>query len=98
MFSLTDYTYTLPEELIAQEAIHPHHDARVLICKRSDGDVIRETTFWDLDTYIPSDRVIFLNNSKVLRARIPLKNVDITREDGSSGKIADGEILFCKMV
>jgi S-adenosylmethionine:tRNA-ribosyltransferase-isomerase (queuine synthetase) len=31
MFLLSDYRYTLPEELIAQEAVHPHHDARMMV-------------------------------------------------------------------
>lgn len=98
MFSLADYNYILPDELIAQEAIHPHHDARVMIVDRQTGFIEKESTFWNLDTLIPEDRVIFFNNSKVLPARIPLKNVKITREDGTEGMIQNGEILFCKLL
>lgn len=72
-FSLEEYTYILPEELIAQEAIHPHHDARVIVIDKNTGTIETETTFWNLDTIIPPDRVMFLNNSRVLPARIPLK-------------------------
>ncbi|MFZ2255813.1 MAG: S-adenosylmethionine:tRNA ribosyltransferase-isomerase [Patescibacteria group bacterium] len=34
MFQKSDYTYTLPESLIAEEAVHPHHDARLMVVDR----------------------------------------------------------------
>lgn len=98
MFSLKDYNYILPEELIAQETIHPHHDARIIVVDRQTGLIETQSIFWNLDTLIPEDRVLFLNNSRVLPARIPLKNVKITREDGSEWIIKNGEILFCKLL
>ena len=73
LFSLEEYDYLLPDELIAQEAIHPHHDAKVIVVDKRTGDIEKETTFWNLDSIIPTDRVMFLNNSRVLPARIPLK-------------------------
>ncbi len=73
LFSLEEYNYLLPEELIAQEAIHPHHDSRVIVIDKNTGGIKTESTFWNLDTIIPPDRVMFLNNSRVLPARIPLK-------------------------
>lgn len=97
-FSLEEYTYILPEELIAQEAIHPHHDARVIVIDKNTGTIETETTFWNLDTIIPPDRVMFLNNSRVLPARIPLKWVEITKEDNTTSTIQNGEILFCKLL
>ena len=45
LFSLEEYNYLLPEELIAQEAIHPHHDARVIVIDKNTGDIKTETTF-----------------------------------------------------
>ena len=98
LFSLEEYNYLLPEELIAQEAIHPHHDARVIVIDKNTGGIKTESTFWNLDTIIPPDRVMFLNNSRVLPARIPLKWVEISREDGTKSTIQNGEILFCKML
>lgn len=77
MYARSDYTYILPPELIAQEAIHPHHDARLMVIERESGILRGESTFWNLDQYIPSDRVIFFNNSRVLRARIRLKDIRI---------------------
>ncbi len=73
MFSLTDYTYTLPEDLIAQSAMQPHHDARMMMIDRETGELIEESTFWNIDTFLGDDRVIFFNNSRVIPARIRLE-------------------------
>lgn len=98
MYSLSDYTYLLPEDLIAQEAVHPHHDARLMVIDRISGKIQDESTFWNLGDYLGEDRVIFFNNSQVLQARIRLKNQKYIRPDGSDGIIHDGEILFCKKI
>ena len=45
LFSLEEYDYLLPDELIAQEAIHPHHDAKVIVVDKRTGDIEKETTF-----------------------------------------------------
>lgn len=34
-YDISLYRYTLPDELIAQEAIHPHHDARLMVIDRA---------------------------------------------------------------
>ncbi len=96
MYARSDYNYTLPPELIAQEAIHPHHDARLMIIERESGMLRDESIFWNLDQYIPNDRVIFFNNSRVLRARIRLKNIRTENPNGSEKYIQNGEILFCQ--
>ena len=53
MFSRKDYSYTLPNELIAQKATEPAHDARLLVVEKESGNIIHEGTFWELDTLIP---------------------------------------------
>lgn len=96
MYTRSDYHYHLPSELIAQEAVHPHHDARLMIIDRDTGWLREESTFWNLDKYIPEDRVIFFNNSRVLRARIRLKNIKMQWPDWKENILSDGEILFCQ--
>ena len=86
-FDIHTYSYILPEALIAQEAVHPHHDARLLVCDRESGSIEYEGIFTDLPTLIPRDRVLFFNDSRVLRARIPLRDQDIIRSDGTHGSI-----------
>lgn len=81
MFSLSDYHYTLPTDLIAQEAIHPHHDARMMVIDQSTGDLTAETTFWNLDTYLGEDRVLFFNDSRVVRSRIILESISYQKPD-----------------
>ena len=96
LFDLKSYHYELPEELIAQQATHPHHDARLIIVDRESGDIEQEGIFMNLADILNDNRVLFFNNSRVLPARIPLKERSILRHDGTSGTITDGEILFCQ--
>lgn len=96
MFQLKDYKYSLPSELIAQEAVHPHHNARLMVVAKDSGKILEETTFWELDRYIPNNRVLYFNNSRVQKARIRLQNAHYEKEDGGKGIIEDGEILFTK--
>jgi S-adenosylmethionine:tRNA ribosyltransferase-isomerase len=74
MFALSDYHYHLDEDLIAQEAIHPHHDARLMVVDKNTGGIEAETTFWHLDSYLEKNTVLFFNDSKVIRSRVALKN------------------------
>ena len=83
MFSLSDYRYTLPTNLIAQEAIHPHHDARMMVIDRDTGKIKNEDIFWNIDTYLGNDRVIFFNDSRVMRSRIVLIKSPYMRPDGT---------------
>lgn len=94
MFSLSDYHYSLPPELIAQEAIHPHHDARVMVIDRETGKLQYENTFWNIDQYLGDDRVIFFNDSRVLRSRVILSGIAYTRSDATQSVLRDGEIFY----
>lgn len=96
MFQLKDYNYSLPSELIAQEAVHPHHNARLMVVAKESGKILEETTFWELDRYIPNNRVLYFNNSRVQKARMRLQNAHYEKEDGGKGIIEDGEILYTK--
>lgn len=95
-YDLSDYSYNLPKERIAEASIQPQHDAKLMVINKETGMVEAESTFWNLDQFLGNDRVLFFNNSKVLPARIPLRNRAILRADGSIGHITEGEILFCK--
>lgn len=72
-FRLSDYTYDLPVSSIAQTAVSPAHNARLLVCK-AWWELI-DQTFTDLPLIVPSGSVFFYNNSYVINARIPLHNV-----------------------
>lgn len=93
-YARKDFQYILPPELIAQEAVHPHHDARMLVVDRWTGVIEEETTFYELDQHMPHDRVIFFNNSRVIPSRLRLNNASVTTPSGSTSLITEGEIFF----
>lgn len=98
MFSLSDYRYHLDESLIAQEAVHPHHNARMMVINQEKWTIEAETTFWELDTYLGEDRVIFFNDSKVLPSRVSLTETPFLKKDGSNWVIKEGEIFFLSKI
>ena len=63
------YDYHLPESLIASRPVHPRDHARLLVYDRS-SDTVTHTTFQHLLEFIPSDCDIFLNDTRVIKARI----------------------------
>lgn len=52
MFNKKDYSYHLPEGLIAAEAVHPHHDAKLMVVDRHSGAITAESTFWHLGQFL----------------------------------------------
>lgn len=65
----SSYDYELPSELIATHPLHPADSAKLLVYNRSDKS-ITHTTFANILDFIPQDYVIFLNDTKVIKARI----------------------------
>ncbi len=94
MFSLSDYHYSLPDELIAQEAIHPHHDARMMVIDRETGKLQNEDIFWNINQYLGADRVMFFNDSRVVRSRVVLSGTLYTKVDKTKSILSDGEIFY----
>jgi S-adenosylmethionine:tRNA ribosyltransferase-isomerase len=66
-YTLSDFDYALPEELIAKTPATQRDQSRLLIV---DDNHFHDTTFNNFINYInPNDLVVF-NNSKVLKARL----------------------------
>ncbi len=63
------YDYSLPKELIADHPVDPPDSAKLLVYNRAD-DTITHTTYKHLLEFIPKDTAIFLNDTKVIKARI----------------------------
>ena len=63
------YDYNLPKEFIATSPARPADSARLLIYNRAEKS-ITHTTFANILEYIPTDCSIFLNDTKVIKARI----------------------------
>lgn len=65
----SSYDYDLPRELIATKPVSPADSARLLVYNRKEKK-ITHTTFKNLMEVLPPDLSIFLNDTKVIKARI----------------------------
>jgi len=68
-FSLTDYDYALPEELIAQEPSSRRDGSRLLHLNRASGEVIHRR-FSSLPDLLKSGEVLVVNDTAVIPARM----------------------------
>ncbi len=63
------YDYTLPPEQIATTPVHPRDHAKLLVFNRA-ADTVTHTTFKHLLDFLPQTCDVFLNDTKVIKARI----------------------------
>ncbi len=84
MFSLTDYDYTLPAELIAQHPTLPPENARLLVYDRQTKTT-NDKHFFDLPELLTPETLIIFNDSKVVKARILFPDFS-------------GELLFLRLL
>lgn len=69
--SITDFTYTLPEEKIAQEPLVQRDTSRLLIYKQGKTE---ETVFNAITRHLPEKSMLVFNDTKVIHARIFFEN------------------------
>ncbi|HHS91782.1 MAG TPA: tRNA preQ1(34) S-adenosylmethionine ribosyltransferase-isomerase QueA [Campylobacterales bacterium] len=87
----SSYDYELPAHLIAQNPVHPRDHAKLLVYNRQT-DTTTHTTFKHLLDFLPENCDVFLNDTKVIKARIfGKKKIDTHGQGG--GKV---ELLFNK--
>ena len=65
----SSYDYNLPKELIATHPVSPADSARLLVYNRTTN-TITHTTFKHLMDFLPNELSVFLNDTKVIKARI----------------------------
>tara|TARA_R100001143_G_scaffold63267_1_gene69248 strand:+ start:10894 stop:11895 length:1002 start_codon:yes stop_codon:yes gene_type:complete len=68
-YSLDQFDYDLPKELIAQTPVIPRDHSRLLIYDRSSG-IITDDYFYNIGQYLPHDTSLVVNNSKVEKCRL----------------------------
>jgi len=68
-YSLSDFDYHLPEELIAQSPAHPRDHAKLLVYNRESGQII-DDVFYNLGDHLPKEATLVVNNSKVEKCRL----------------------------
>jgi len=67
--NLQEYTYNLPEELIAQYPLTDRDNARLLVLDRKTGR-IEHRIFFEILDFLHAGDVLVLNNTKVFKARL----------------------------
>ena len=83
----TDFTFELPEELIAQQPVDERTASRLLFLDGNTG-AIKDNVFTDLIDYLQDSDVLVFNNTQVIPARLH-------GEKASGGKI---EVLIERIV
>jgi S-adenosylmethionine:tRNA ribosyltransferase-isomerase len=68
-YTLSDFDYHLPDELIAQSPAHPRDHARLLVYNRLTGE-ITDDFFYNLGKHLPTNTTLVVNNSKVEKCRL----------------------------
>jgi S-adenosylmethionine:tRNA ribosyltransferase-isomerase len=64
-----NYDYVLPKGYIATSPVHPRDHAKLLVYDRKK-DTITHTTFKHLLDFVPQECDVFLNDTRVIKARI----------------------------
>jgi S-adenosylmethionine:tRNA ribosyltransferase-isomerase len=65
--NIKDYTYTLPEDRIAQFPLEKRDESKLLIYKNGD---ITDEVFKNLHQHLPPNSLLVFNNTRVIHARI----------------------------
>lgn len=68
-YTLSDFDYHLPEDLIAQSPAHPRDHARLLVYDRQTKKII-DDYFYNLEDYLHPKTTLVVNNSKVEKCRL----------------------------
>ncbi|MBI5366466.1 MAG: tRNA preQ1(34) S-adenosylmethionine ribosyltransferase-isomerase QueA [Planctomycetes bacterium] len=66
---LSDFLFALPRELIAQSAVEPRDQARLMVLERASGAVTHRR-FADLHDYLRAGDLLVLNDTRVIPARL----------------------------
>ena len=67
--NINDFSYDLPEELIAQEPIQKRDTSRLLVMRIEDGS-LEHRVFTDLLDYLEPGDALVINETKVIPARL----------------------------
>ena len=96
---LSSYEYNLPENLIAQQPSIPAHNAKMMVIfPKGWKTKIEHSTFIELPKDINDSYLIFLNRTKVFKARIPLQGEKIIRKSWKEVIIDSWEIFVYRII
>ena len=96
---LSSYNYELPENLIAQKPSIPAHNAKMMVLNPKEWNYsIEDSSFIQLPKYLNNNYLIFLNRTKVFKARIPLEGEKIIRKSWKEVIIDHWEIFVYRII
>ncbi|MEK7632795.1 MAG: tRNA preQ1(34) S-adenosylmethionine ribosyltransferase-isomerase QueA [Patescibacteria group bacterium] len=84
---VADFSYDLPEELIAQVPIEPRDASRLLVLDRNSGEIRHRDRFAEILDELNAGDVLVFNVSKVFKARLQIDGFEVFVL-----KVRDGEI------
>jgi S-adenosylmethionine:tRNA ribosyltransferase-isomerase len=87
MLKIEDYSYHLPEDLIAQKPASPRDSARLLVYNLADKS-IADDHFYNLNQYLKTNSALVVNNTRVKKARLKFNGIEIFILE----ELKDGEI------
>jgi S-adenosylmethionine:tRNA ribosyltransferase-isomerase len=95
MFSLNDYHYDLPADLIAQQPAFQRDRSKLLCLNRRNGG-LSHATFNAIDDYLKAGDVLILNNTAVIPGRLEGKKntggkVEVLIADYAGGRKSEAE-------
>ena len=69
-YSISDYTYELPDRLIAQKPASPRDSSRMLVLNKESQEDLHQA-FRELPDFLEENSILVVNNSRVIPARLP---------------------------
>lgn len=69
LFRLENYSYELPEDMIAQKPAEPRDSSRLLVVERRTGKMTH-TIFRNILSYLTNGDVMVINDTRVIKARL----------------------------
>lgn len=91
--SLKDYTFTLPEELIAQHPATERDASRLCVVGRNDDSVV-DSHFDEIGRFLRDDDVLVVNDTRVMKARLYMRRATGARVEVVLAEKA-GDAWFC---
>ena len=72
VFTLRDFHFNLPQELIAQYPSATREESRLFVLNRKTGEY-QHRMFYEIDEFLVKGGVLVLNDARVIHARIPFR-------------------------
>ena len=89
---LTDFSFYLPEDQIAQQPLAARDASRLLLLSRTAGDW-QDRTFTELPELLRGDELLVVNNARVIPARLFGRRRGDKSEPAGKQALASGEYL-----